>query len=47
MDYSAPRLYIGSGTVERAIRRLKNLIVANMEDNLCLTDCVNRALNVT
>ena len=36
----------GTGAVERAIQTLKNLIVANLEDNLCLTDCVNRALKV-
>ena len=32
--------------VERAIQTLKNLKVANMEDNFCLTECVNRALHV-
>ena len=32
--------------VERAIQTKKNLIVANLEDNLCLTECVNRALKV-
>ena len=32
--------------VERAIQTMKNLIVANLDDNLCLTECVNRALKV-
>ena len=31
---------------ERAIQTLKNLIIANLEDDMCLTECVNRALNV-
>ena len=34
------------GEVERAIKTMKNFKVANLEDNLCLTDCVNRALKV-
>ena len=34
------------GAVERAIQTLKNLFTANLEDNTCLTECVNRALNV-
>ena len=25
---------------------MKNLLLANLEDNLCLTECVNRALKV-
>ena len=36
----------GTGTVERAIQTLKNLIIANLDDNICLTECVNIALNV-
>ena len=36
----------GNGVVERAIQTIKNLIVANMEDGLCLTESVNRALRV-
>ena len=36
----------GTGAVERAIQMLKNLIIANLEDNTCLTECVKRALNV-
>ena len=46
IEYSTPRLQTGTGTVERAIQTLKNLIIANIEDNLCLTECVNRALHV-
>ena len=34
------------GAVERAIQTLKNLIITNLEKNICLTECVNRALNV-
>ena len=34
------------GAVERAFQTFKNLIIANIEDNLCLTECVNRALHV-
>ena len=39
-------MHTGTGAVERAIQTLKNLIIANLEDNTCLTECVNRALNV-
>ena len=46
IENSTPRLHTGTGTVERAIQTLKNQKFANMEDNLCLTECVNRALNV-
>ena len=45
-EYSTPRIHTGTGAVERAIQTMKNLIVANLEDNLCLTECVNRALKV-
>ena len=31
---------------ERAIQTVKNLVIANMEDGLCLTESVMRALRV-
>ena len=34
------------GAVERVIQTLKNLIITNLEENICLTEFVNRALNV-
>ena len=46
IEYCTPRIHTGIGTVERAIQTLKNLIIANMEDNTSLTESVNRALHV-
>ena len=46
IEYSTPRMHTGTGAVERAIQTLKNLIIANLEDKTCLTECVNKALNV-
>ena len=46
IEYSTPRLHTSKGVVERAIQTLRNLIIANIEENLCLTECVNRALHV-
>ena len=46
IGYSTPRLHTGTGAVERAIQTLKNLIIANLEDETCLTEYVNKALNV-
>ena len=46
IEYCTPRLHTGTGAVERAIQTIKNLILANLEDNLCLTKCVNRAVKV-
>ena len=46
IEYCTPRIHTGTGAVERAIQTIKNLILANLEDNLCLTECVNRALKV-
>ena len=46
IEYSTPRIHTGTGAVERAIQTMKNSIVAVLEDNLCLTECVNRALKV-
>ena len=34
----------GNGAVERAIQRLKNLIIANLEDGIGITESVNRPL---
>ena len=46
IEYCTPRIHTGNGTVERAIQTLKNLLIANMEDNTSLTKSVNRALHV-
>ena len=46
IEYCTPGIHTGTGAVERAIQTMKELIVANLEDNLCLTKCVNRALKV-
>ena len=46
IEYCTPRLHTDTGAVERAIQTMKKLKVANLEDNLCLTECVNRALKV-
>ena len=46
IEYCTPRIHTGTGAVERAIQIMKNSIVAKLEDNLCLTECVKRALKV-
>ena len=46
IEYSTPRIHTGTGAVERAIQTLKTLIIENLEDNMCLTECVISALNV-
>ena len=46
IDYYTPQMHTGNGVVERATQTIKNLIIANMEDGLCLTENVNRALRV-
>ena len=46
IEYCTPRIHTGTGAVERAKQTMKNLILANLEENLCLTECVNRALKV-
>ena len=46
IQYCPPRTHTGNGTVERAIQTMKNLILANMEDDNNLTEGVNRALRV-
>ena len=39
-------MHTGTRAVERAIQTIKNLILASLEDNLCLTVCGYRALKV-
>ena len=46
IEYCTPRIHTGTGAVERAIQTMKILIVGNSEGDLCLTECVNRALKV-
>ena len=46
IENCTPRMHTGNGVVERAIQTIKNSILANMEDRLCLTESVNRALRV-
>ena len=38
IEYCTPRIHTGTGAVERAIQTIKNLILANLEDELCLTE---------
>ena len=46
IEYCTPRIHTGTGAVECAIQTMKNLMMANLEDHSCLTECVNRALKV-
>ena len=46
IEYCTPRIHTGNGAVERAIQTLKNLIIANLEDGIGITESVNRALRV-
>ena len=39
-------MHTGTGAIERAKQTRKNLIIANLEDNTCLTECVKRVLKV-
>ena len=39
-------MHTGNGAVERAIQTLKNLLIANLEDGIGITESVNRALRV-
>ena len=41
-----PYIHTATGLVERTIQSLKNLILANLEDEIGLTESLNRALNV-
>ena len=45
-EYCTPRVHTGNGAVERAMQTLNNLIIANLEDGISLTESVNRALRV-
>ena len=44
--YGTTNLHTGTGLVERTIQSLKNLTLANLEDNQNLRESVNRALYV-
>ena len=44
--YGTANLHTGTGLVERTIQSLKNLTLANLEDNQNLRESVNRALYV-
>ena len=44
--YGTTNLHTGTGLVERTIQSLKNLILANIEDDQNLRESVNRALHV-
>ena len=46
IEYCTCRMHTGIGVVERAIQTIKNQIIAIMEDGLCITESVNRALRV-
>ena len=46
IKYSPPRLHTGTRAVECAIQTLKNLITANLEDKVGLTESVNRTLKI-
>ena len=45
-NYGTANLHTGTGLVERTIQSLKNLILANLEDDQNLRESVNRALYV-
>ena len=45
-EYSPPRLHTGMGAVERAIQTLKNLIFANLDVKIRLTESINQELRV-
>ena len=45
-EYSPPKLHTDTGAVGRVIKTLKNLIVANLEDMIVLTESRNQALRV-
>ena len=46
IEYCTPIIHTCTEAVTRAIQNIKNLIVANSEDNICLTESVNRELKV-
>ena len=39
-------MHTATGLVERTIQTLKNLLLANLEDGISLTESLNRALHV-
>ena len=45
-EYSPSLLFTGTGTVERAIQTLKNLLIANLENKIGFTESINLALRV-
>ena len=45
-DYGTANLHSGTGLVEQTIQSMKNLILANLEDEINLRESVNRALYV-
>ena len=45
-DYCTPRTHTGTGAVKRAVQTPKNVIIANLEDGMGLTESVNRAPRV-
>ena len=46
IECCTPRMNTGNGVVERAIQTIKNLMIAILEDGLCLTESANLALRV-
>ena len=45
-EYGTANLHTGTGLVERTIQSIKNLILANLEDEINLRESINRALYV-
>ena len=45
-DYGTADQYTGTGLVEQTIQSIKNLKLANLEDQINLREGVNRALHV-
>ena len=45
-EYSTANLHTGTGSVERTMQSMENLILANLEDGTNLRESVNRALHV-
>ena len=46
IEYNPPRLLNSTGVVERALQKLKNLIITNLEDKIGLTVSINKTLRV-
>ena len=47
IEYSSPGMLLVRERQIAQYKHNKHLITTNLEDNICLTECVNRALNVT